>query len=304
MPSPSFSLNIGSMDKGLRKLLGTDTFLPYWLLLPTLIFIGIFFLMPLFNAILLSFRTDNGAFTLDYFKRMVKDVHFIEALKYTFLLALTIVPLQVVTALAMALLINTGFKGSRFFLYLFALPLGISDLAAGLIWLSIFTQHGFLNSILYSLGIIDKPIYYISYQNIGLTFLAVVVAEHWRATAIVMVILVAGLQMISKDYLEAAEVLGARGWRKIWYVILPLLKPSLQSALIIRTIFALQTFAVVLALAGDIIPVLSGQAYFWHFLYRNSHIASAYAVFLMVISIAMTWGYLRFLRSRAEVVRA
>ena len=82
-----------------------------------------------------------------------------------------------------------------------------------------------------------------------------------------------------------------------------MLKPSLQSALIIRTIFALQTFAVVLALAGQITPVLAGEAYFWQFLYRNPHVASAYAVLLMVISIAMTWVYLRYLRSRTEVIR-
>ncbi|KUK26773.1 MAG: Binding-protein-dependent transport systems inner membrane component [Acetothermia bacterium 64_32] len=276
--------------------------LPYWLLLPTLAFIGVFFLMPLFRAIGLAFYGDSG-FTLDYFKQMISDVRFIDALKFTFLFAITIVPLQVITALAMALLLNTGVRGSRFFLYLFAIPLGISDLAAGLIWLSIFTHRGFLNSILYALGVIEKPIHYLSYQNVGFTFLSVVAAEHWRATAIVMVILVAGLQMISKDYLEAAEVLGARGWKKIWYVILPLLKPSLQSALIIRTIFALQTFAVVLALAGQITPVLAGEAYFWQFLYRNSHVASAYAVLLMAISIAMTWVYLRYLRPRREAIR-
>jgi len=290
------------MNQRLRNLLGTDTLLPYWLRLPTLVFIGVFFLMPLFEAIGLAFHGDAG-FTLDYFKKMVSDVRFVDALKYTFLFAITIVPLQLITALAMALLLNTGFRGSRFFLYLFALPLGIADLAAGLIWLSIFTHHGFLNSILYNLGIIERPIHYLSYQNINFTFLSVVAAEHWRATAIVMVILVAGLQMISKDYLEAAEVLGARGWKKIWYVILPLLKPSLQSALIIRTIFALQTFAVVLALAGQITPVLAGEAYFWQFLYRDSHVASAYAVLLMVISIAMTWVYLRYLGSKTEVMR-
>ncbi len=282
--------------------MGTDTLLPYWLLLPTLVFIGVFFLMPLFEAVGLAFHGESG-FTLDYFKKMVSDVRFLDALKFTFLFAITIVPLQLITALAMALLLNTGFRGSRFFLYIFALPLGIADLAAGLIWLSIFTHHGFLNSVLYNLGIIEKPIHYLSYQNVNFTFLAVVAAEHWRATAIVMVILVAGLQMISKDYMEAAEVLGARGWKKIWYVILPLLKPSLQSALIIRTIFALQTFAVVLALAGQITPVLAGEAYFWQFLYRDSHVASAYAVLLMVISIAMTWVYLRYLKSKTEVIR-
>lgn len=282
--------------------MGTDSLLPYWLLLPSLVFVGVFFLMPLFQAIGLAFRGDAG-FTLAYFKKMVSDVRFFDALKYTFLLAITIVPLQLVTALAMALLLNKSFRGSRFFLYLFALPLGISDLAAGLIWLSIFTHRGFLNSILYTLGILEKPIHYLSYQNVGFTFLAVVAAEHWRATAIVMVILVAGLQMISKDYLEAAEVLGARGWKKTWYVILPLLKPSLQSALIIRTIFALQTFAVVLALAGQITPVLAGEAYFWQFLYRDSHVASAYAVLLMVISITMTWVYLRYLGAKTGGMR-
>ena len=282
--------------------MGTDTLLPYWLLLPTLIFIGIFFLMPLLEAVGLAFRGDAG-FTLDYFKKMISDVRFLDALKFTFLFAITIVPLQVGTALAMALLLNSGFRGARFFLYIFALPLGIADLAAGLIWLSIFTHRGFLNSILCALGIVERPIHYLSYQNINYTVLSVVAAEHWRATAIVMVILVAGLQMISKDYLEAAEVLGARGWKKIWYVILPLLKPSLQSALIIRTIFALQTFAVVLALAGQITPVLAGEAYFWQFLYRNSHVASAYAVLLMVISVAMTWVYLKYLKSRTEVIR-
>jgi len=290
------------MNEHLRKMLGTDTLLPYWLLLPTLAFIGVFFLMPLFKAISLAFYGKDG-FTLAYFQKMVSDVRFFDALKFTFLFAVTIVPLQVVTALAMALLLNSGVRGSRFFLYIFALPLGIADLAAGLIWLSVFTHRGFLNSALYALGVIERPIHYLSYQNLNFTFLSVVAAEHWRATAIVMVILVAGLQMISKDYLEVAEVLGARGWKKIWYVILPLLKPSLQSALIIRTIFALQTFAVVLALAGQITPVLAGEAYFWQFLYRNPNVASAYAVLLMVIAIAMTWIYLRYLKSRVEVIR-
>lgn len=281
--------------------MGTDTLLPYWLLLPTLVYLALFFLLPLVNAIGLSFRADNGAFTAQYFLRMFHDLRFLPALKYTFLLALTIVPLQIVTALLIALLINIGFKGSRFFLYICAIPLGIADLAAGLIWLSIFTQHGFLNSILFNLGLIQKPIYFISYENIGLVFMAIVIAEHWRATAIVLVILVAGLQMISKDYLEAAEVLGARRWQKLWYVILPLLKPSLQSALIIRTIFALQMFAVAVALGGDLIPVLAGESYFWYTLYRDNHMASAYAVLLMAISFFMTWVYIRFLGTKAEV---
>lgn len=286
----------------IHRLLGTDTLLPYWLLVPSLVYLLVFFLLPLVNSIGLAFRSDDGAFTVRYFLQMVHDVQFANALKYTFLLVAIIVPLQLVTALFIALLVNTGFKGSRFFLYICTIPLGIADLAAGLIWLSIFAQHGYLNSALYGLGIIDKPIYFISYQNISFVFWAIVIAEHWRATAIVLVNLVAGLQMISKDYLEAAEVLGARPLQKLWHVILPLLKPAIQSALIIRTILALQMFAVAVAIGGNLVPVLAGQSYFWYSLYRSYHMAAAYAVLLMVLSIIITWFYMWFFKPKAEMV--
>jgi multiple sugar transport system permease protein len=269
---------------------------------PSLVYLLVFFLLPLVNSIGLAFRSDDGAFTVRYFLQMVHDVQFANALKYTFLLVAIIVPLQLVTALFIALLVNTGFKGSRFFLYICTIPLGIADLAAGLIWLSIFAQHGYLNSALYGLGIIDKPIYFISYQNISFVFWAIVIAEHWRATAIVLVNLVAGLQMISKDYLEAAEVLGARPLQKLWHVILPLLKPAIQSALIIRTILALQMFAVAVAIGGNLVPVLAGQSYFWYSLYRSYHMAAAYAVLLMVLSIIITWFYMWFFKPKAEMV--
>jgi multiple sugar transport system permease protein len=287
----------------LRRLLRTDTLLPYWLLLPSIAYLAIFFVLPLSHAFLLSFRTDDGQLTLEYFKRMVNDVNFMKALKNTFFLAIIIVPVQIATALAIALLINTGFRGSHFFLYLCAIPLGISDLAAGLIWFSIFTGHGYLNSLLYSLGIFNKPFYFLSQGQLPWTFGAILAAEHWRATAIILVVLVAGLQMISKDYLEAAEVMGANRFQRLWHVILPLLKPSLQAALIIRTIFAFEVFAVVIALAGELVPVLASQSYWWYALYRNLHIAAAYGVLLMVLSVLVTWGYLRFLRVKEETLR-
>jgi multiple sugar transport system permease protein len=256
--------------------------------------------LPLSQAFILSFQDEDGHLTLKYFERMANDVKFRDALKNTLLLAIIIVPLQLITALVIALIVNTGFRGHRFFLYLCAIPLGISDLAAGLVWLSVFTGRGYLNSLLYMVGLISRPFHFLSFENPQWMFGAIIVAEQWRATAIVLVILVAGLQMISKDYLEAADVMGAGKLQKLLFVILPLLKPSLQAALIIRTIFAFQLFAVVMALAGDLVPVLAGEAYLWHWLYRNLHIAAAYAVLLMMLSIAMTWVYLRFLRVREE----
>ncbi|HEU68306.1 MAG TPA: sugar ABC transporter permease [Candidatus Acetothermia bacterium] len=278
--------------------LASERAIPYWLILPTVVYVAVFFLVPVVQALLLAFRTQDGQWTTRFLWRMVQDIQFASALRFTLLLLAIVVPLQLATALLIALLVNTKFRGSRSFLYICAIPLGISDLAAGLIWFSLFTQHGYINSFLYGLGLTERPIFFLSAQNVSWVVGSIVLAEHWRATAIVLVILVAGLQMISRDYLEAAEVFGARPWQRLWHVTLPLLKPSLQSALIIRTILALQMFAVVVALGGRMVPVLAGEAYYWYYLYRNTNVASAYALLLMVISALLAWGYLRFLRPR------
>src|SRR6059058_1583347 len=77
-----------------------------------------------------------------------------------------------------------------------AIPLAISDLAAGILWLAVFTERGYLNTAAQGLGIVDQAKVYLSFENFGGLVAAIVIAESWRATAIVMVILVAGLQLI------------------------------------------------------------------------------------------------------------
>lgn len=274
-----------------------DSALPYSLLAPTLIFVTLLIVVPIFQAFLLAFQSADGSFTLANFQKMVSDTAFADALKFTFLLLIFIVPMQVVLALVMALLIHTRFKGHSFFLYIYAIPLAISDLAAGIAWLSIFTERGYLNSILNQLGILDKPFLFLSYQNLPAMFGTIVIAESWRATAIVMTILLAGLQVIPRDYFEAADVFGATTLKRTLFVVLPLLRPSLQAALIIRTIFAFQTFSVVLVLAGRVIPVLAGESYNWYVTNRNPGVASTYAVLVLIFTIAATWFYFRLLKT-------
>lgn len=274
-----------------------DSALPYSLLAPTLIFVTLLIVVPIFQAFLLAFQGAEGSFTLANFQKMANDIAFADALKFTFLLLIFIVPVQAVLALVMALLIHTRFKGHTFFLYIYAIPIAISDLAAGIAWLSIFTERGYLNSILHQLGILDKPFLFLSYQNLPAMFGTIVVAESWRATAIVMTILLAGLQVIPRDYFEAADVFGATTLKRTLYVVLPLLRPSLQAALIIRTIFAFQTFSVVLVLAGRVIPVLAGESYNWYVTNRNPGVAAAYAVLVLLFTVAATWFYFRMLKT-------
>ncbi|RIH83964.1 L-arabinose transport system permease protein AraP [Meiothermus luteus] len=278
----------------------TERYLPYALIAPSVLFLLFFFAWPLLEALLLSVRGGGGGWTLENFQRMAADLYFKDALKYTLLLALVVVPLQVVLALGMAMLLGGLSRGRDLFLYVWTIPLGISDLAAGIVWLAIFTERGYLNSLLQALGLIEQPQLWLSYETPWMIFLAVVAAEVWRATAIVFVILVAGLQLIPKEYSEAAEVFGATPWQRFWRVTLPLLKPSLQVALILRTILALEVFAVVVALGGRNLPVLAGEAYYWYNAYQNPGVAAAYAVVVLGISVLATLVYLRLMRPRQE----
>jgi len=282
----------------------SDAALPLGLLAPSIIYLTLLILVPVAQALFLSIQTEQGAFTLENYQRVTSDAAFVDSLFNTAKLLVLIVPIQLTLALAMALLINSRFPGHGIFLYIYAIPLAISDLAAGIVWLSIFGDTGYLNTILQGLGLIKDPISYLSYENLHLVLMAIVVAESWRATAIVMVILLAGLQLIPRDYFEAAELFGASRWRRTIQIVLPLLRPSLQSALIIRTIFAFQTFAVVLALAGRQFPVLAYEAYDAYANLFNPRLAAAWAGLILLMTLTVVVFYLRVFKvSEAETAR-
>jgi multiple sugar transport system permease protein len=276
--------------------------LPYLLVLPSVLFLLLLFVWPLGEAITVAFTDGSGAWTFDNFRSMADDLAFRDAVVNTLLLVAIVVPLQVVLALALAQLLANLPKGRDLYLYVWTIPLGISDLAAGIVWLAIMSERGFINSFLHALGVVDSPTAWLTYETPWALFLSVVVAETWRATAIVLVILVAGMQLIPKEYGEAAEIFGAGPWQRFVKVTLPALRPSLQTALILRTILAFEVFAVVVALGGNNLPVLVGEAYNWQNNYQNSGVASAYAILILLASLLSTWFYLRVLRVRRETL--
>ena len=259
------------------------------------------FAYPMVEGIRAGFTSDlTGALTLDNWGRMVNDPYFTRAVRNTLLLIVVVIPVQFLFAIIMALLLQAKPRGTALYFYLWAIPLAISDLAAGLVWLSIFADQGYLNSVLVGFGL--QPFSWLSYQSPGTQFLAVAMAEVWRATSLVLVIIVSGMQGIPKDYDEAAAVLGANYWQRLRHITLPLLKPSLQVALILRTILAFQTFAVAQALTGESFPLLVGETYRWYSALNNSNVASVYSLVIMAISMITAVAYLRILRDQSRQV--
>ena len=271
-------------------------YLPYLLLAPATLFLVVFFLYPFLQIAVLAFTSEQG-FTLEHFQTMSSNWKFWPTFWNTVILAAVVVPLQLVMALAMAQVVAKLNTSRNTILYIFTIPLGLSDLAAGIIWLAIFEQSGFLNSMLVGLGVVERPILFLGYQNLWVIFVAVILAELWRATAIVMVILVSGLGLIPKEYYEAAEVFGAGPWKRFVKVTLPMLKPSIQTALILRTIAAFEVFAVVIALGGTTLPVLVGETFNWQFALQDRNVAAAFALVILAISIGATLVFLRVLRT-------
>ncbi len=271
---------------------------PYFLILPTLAYMVFFIGYPLVQGIMLAFFDEQGRFTLENVNYLLYGPGslFWDALKYTILLAAVIIPIQVSIAFGLALLFNLRFPGKNAALYTVILPLTISDVAAGLIWYVMLGQYGFFNKILMNLGIISHPIIFFGIKD--MEFIAIVITEIWRATAIVFIIIYAGLQMISHEYYEAAEVFGATTWQRFRYIVFPLLLPSLQAALIIRTLFAFQIFGVVWTLAGRDIPVLAGEAYYAQTELLRPGVASLYALIIAGLSIAVGALYIKFFKAK------
>jgi multiple sugar transport system permease protein len=261
---------------------------------PSLVFMALLFGWPMIQGVLQAFRGEDG-FTLEFVARMVSDEKFWPALRNTLLLIVVLIPVQFAFAVAMALLLRANPRFKNVYFFVWAIPLAVSDLAAGLVWLAVLTDRGYLNSVLVGVGL--KPVAWLAFDNPTSLFVAVLLAELWRATSLVLVIVVAGLQGIPRDYEEAAAVFGASPWRRLWAVTMPLLRPSLQVALILRTILAFQTFAVAQALTGENFPLLVGETYRWYVTLQSPGVAAALALVVLGLSMLTSIVYLRTLRS-------
>lgn len=272
--------------------------LPYLLVAPSVVFLGVLFLLPLFETAALAFR-EGGAWSLGNFSRAADDINFPDAVRNTFSVVLLAVPLQLALALGMTMMLRHVKRGRDLILWVWSIPLGISDLAAGLVWLALLTDLGWVNSALFRLGLTQGPQSWLTYETPYALLAAIVVAELWRATAIVFVILLAGAQLLPKEYEEAAEVFGATPWRRFVKVTLPLLRPSIQTALILRTVLAFEMFAMALALGGRNFPVLVSEAFNWQYASQDFGVAATYAVLVMAVSLAATVLYLMVLRTPA-----
>ena len=257
-------------------------------------------LAPVASTLWLSVAGTDGGVTFDHFRRIVDHYQFGEAVANTLAITAVGLALEMALGLAAALALVGRPRGRTVFQVCLLIPLGVPTIVAAAVMRAIFGTVGYLNEILFRLGLIGTPVDWVGDR--ALAILTVAAADAWKVTPLVLLILLAGLEAIPGDVYEAARTDGASRWRQFRAITLPLLKPAITMALIVRGVDAFRIFALPLALVGRGLPVLSTYAYVEYLEYGNPHTAAASSVVLLAMILLTVGTYLR-LAGPEEVLR-
>ena len=221
---------------------------PYLFLLPALLILGLTVFWPALQAFYLSFTRYEYDLTqppqwvgFANFRRLWADAIFWQTLQNTVLYLVGVVPILVVTPLALAILVNQKLRGINWFRAAYYTPVVISMVVAGIAWKWLYAENGLLNQLLKQLG----------FQALGgipwLTspkwaLFSIMAVTVWKGLGYYMVIYLAGLQSIPPDLYEAAAIDGSDGIRKHWDITIPLMKPYVVLVAVISAISATKVF--------------------------------------------------------------
>lgn len=269
-------------------------------LAPLMVYLVAFTVVPVASTFLFSLSAPGGGITLEHFRRIAGHYQFGQAVLNTLGITAIGLSLELGLGLVAALALTSRPIGRRVFQVLLMVPLGVPTIVAAAVMRAVFGSVGYLNEILLRLGIIRTPVDWVGAQ--GLALVTVAVADAWKVTPLMVLILLAGLETIPAELYEAARTDGATRWRQFAAITLPLLKPALTMALIVRGVDAFRIFALPLALAGQGLPVLSTYAYVEYLEYGNPHTAAASSVILLVMILIAVGTYLK-LAGPEEVLR-
>ncbi|MEL7035802.1 MAG: sugar ABC transporter permease [Cyanobacteria bacterium J06592_8] len=228
-----------------------------WLLiLPALLVLALVFIYPIARAFWLSFFTENLGTQLqpifsgwNNYSRLLGDGRFWQSLWNTSIFTLTSITIELILGMGIALILNQNFRGRGFVRTSALIPWALPTAVMGLAWAWIFNgQYGIVNDILQRLGLMETSITWLGDPTRAM--LALIVAEVWKTTPFIALLLLAGLQSIPIALYEAYAIDGATPFQSFRKITLPLLRPQIIIALLFR--FA-QAFGVF-----DLIQVMTG----------------------------------------------
>ena len=289
-PPPRLPKRLGRRDtKIVREALAGWLFLT-----PNMLLLGLFVLVPLVWAVVISFQKTNGFGVGEFvgvanYERLISDPLFWRATANTLLFTIIVTPLSMGLGLGAAVLFNSILPARGVFRSVLIVPMAISGVATALIGVLVFNENnGILNNLIRFIGLPS-----VNWQSGGsAAFVSVVLVTLWWRVGFNMLIYLAGLQGIGPELYEAAELDGAGSWARFRNVTVPLLGPSSFFLLILNVIYSFQVFDIVFVMTSggpqNATSVLVTYAYDTGFVTRDQGYAAAIGVVLLLVTFVFT----------------
>lgn len=285
----------GNKDKHRGTKQKRSEFLWGWLfLLPTMAGLMILNIIPIFQTIYQSFFK-TGAFGkgnifvgFNNYVKMFHDESVWQALINTFKYAVVEVPFSIIIAIILAVLLNRKMHGKTVFRTIYFLPMVAAPAAVAMVWRWLYnSEFGLLNHMLNSIGI--KSVNWIS--NPSITYISIAVVGIWSVIGYNMVLFLAGLQEIPRDYYEAAQIDGATGVKQFMHITLPLISPTMFFVSVTRIISAMQVFDTIymmLDITNPAFPKTQSLVYlFYKYSFREANKGYGSTIVLLLLAVIM-----------------
>lgn len=287
----------GKIKKGTSQ--SRNEFFWGWLfILPTMLGLVVLNIIPIFQTIYQSFfktgdfGKGNIFIGLENYQKLIQDGAVWQSLINTVKYAAVEVPFSIIIGLVAAVLLNRKMRGRTVFRTIYFLPMVAAPAAVAMVWRWMFnSKFGLLNFLLGKIGL--GPVNWISDPNIAIFSIAVV--GIWSVIGYNMVLFLAGLQEIPKDFYEAADIDGASPLRQFFHITLPLITPTLFFVCVTRLIAAFQIFDLIFMMmdtTNSALPkaqTLSYLFYKYSFMQNNKGYGSAIVILLLAIILVITF---------------
>lgn len=273
----------------------------YWgwfLVAPTVLGLVILNIIPIFQTMYLSFfkSGDFGKGNIfvgfDNYKQLLHDPQVWHATANTLIYTVLVVPISVIIGLVAAVLMNGKLKGKSFYRTIYFVPMIAAPAAVTMVWKWLYNnQFGLINYTLSKIGL--GPVNWTTDPNVAIVSIAII--GIWSVIGYNMVLMLAGLQEIPKDYYEASDIDGASRLRQFFVVTLPLITPTLFFVLVTAIIQGMQVFDVIYMMidiqnpAYDKTVSLVYLFYNNSFKYSNKGYGSAIVMVLLAIIMIITF---------------
>lgn len=284
----------------------------FLLMIPAFIFLTVFIYLPISKGVVISFQnytlfdmTNIQFIGLDNFRAIISDRNFsfAQIIINTIIWIVVSLSFQFLLGFTLALLMQKPFKGRGIYSALVFYPWALSGFAIGLIWAWMFNgQFGIINDLLMRLGIIKIQVGFLSDPRYAM--LSVIVANIWYGVPFFAIMLLAALQSVPAELMEAAIIDGAGAVRRLFSITIPYIKPTIISTVLLRTMWIMNFPDIIYAMTGggpsNSTNILATQMINKILEFYDYGQGAAFGVVIMVILFSYAWLYLKITSARED----